>query len=239
MNYSLIGLETLADAGNGPTTGWTAPTLIWERMREITVASDALDLQIKAKIKRPTFLQHWADWLQHWRDLVARYDGWGAKLAAATYSDELAAEVEVQRKALDDWHRAYLAEDKSNAPLPGIPAEPIPPPPAPLHGLGLPWWVWVLGGCAVVGAGFYIHHRLTKDSGRFKEVIDRYGPPSTSQIDNARREAVQASHRYLNSSVGRDHEDPRYDRGTVMGGVQMCPCPNQGLHEMATFDPEQ
>lgn len=244
MSYDLIGLETLVDQEHGaPSTGWTAPTLIWERMREISVAAAALDQQIKAKIKRPAFLSHWDDWYKHWRDLVARYDSWTAKLAAATYSDELAAEVEVQRKALQEWHQAYLNEDRANVPLPGLPAEPIPPPPPPGHnGLHLPWWVWVLGGSAIIGGAFFIHKRYiaTRQDPRLREMTSRYGLPSTSQIDNARREVTQVSHRYLNAGrdPARDHEDPRYDRGTVLGGVQMCPCPNQGLHEMATFDPE-
>lgn len=270
-DYSLIGFDAIAEQSpyvedeyegsgtlgpapaqgsrTGHSTGWTAPTLIWERMKEIDIAATSLDIQIKARVKRKTFLDQWEAWFKHWKGLMDKYDSWSAKLAAATYSDDLAAQIEGDRKIFLEFEDGYRREGllepggKENPGIPGLPKEPQPPPP-PLDSLAkfknmlqVPWWVFALGGVVLVGGIWLVKRRL--EDPRMKEMMTRYGSPSQERLDSARAEVEGAARGYL--AKGRDLDyGERYAYGSqgLASGTRMCPCPHQG-GPSATYDPEQ
>lgn len=259
MSYADIGLDTIAGYRSSPDPqpptpdssqdhiGFTAPELIWERMKQIDVSADNLDAAIKTNIQDPSFVTGWSSWLKSWKAMVAKYDGYLARVTALTYSDDLAAQVESERQALLRWERSYKLEGlKQNQTLPnvpgGMPSDPSPPPPKKPSGwmpsLEVPWWAWALGIGAIAGLGALVYHRIkvTRADPRMHEMLSRYGPPSQSQIDAARIEAMKGASSYL--SAGRDpSEDVRYQIGGGYG-VRMCPCPNHGSAASPVFDPE-
>lgn len=251
MDYAQNGYEGMAGY-QGSSTGWTAPTVLWERMRDVDVSADALNAAIqKLPTKRQAFLDAWSAWYKHWKDLVARYDSWTAKAAAMTYSDDLASEIEAKRVELHNFEDAYRRErpagQPENPPLPGMPVK---PPDAPkvkgpdfLPKLEIPWWAWVLGVGAMVGTGYLVYNRYKagRSNPRIAEMSSRYGLPSQASIDRGRGQVAEHAGKYVTSSVGRDaSEDVRYAYGSSYGGYggRMCPCPEVGTHVSATYDPE-
>lgn len=248
MNYSNMGMDVIA--GSGPSTGFTPPTVLWERMRDVDNGVEALNRAIQAlPTKRQAFLSTWMAWYKHWKDLVARYDSVTAKAAAVTYSDELASEIEQKRIELHNWEDAYRRERPEGAPEnPPIPGMPTKPPNAPevkgpswMPKLEVPWWVWVIGAGAFVGLGALIYHRVKNPEwrGRVSETSSRYGLPGVAKIESARGHVEEKAMAAAGSAVGRDPaEDIRYAYGMpTYGGLRMCPCPHQNV-PMATWNPE-
>lgn len=170
-----------------PVTGWTTPSIIYDRMRDIDTAASALDREIQTKVTRAAFRDHWGEWYKRWRAFFAKYQGAWAKLGAVTYTDDLASQVESWRQQLADFGDAYKLESGSS--VPGIPpSPPVPPPPLPnptgIANLSVPWWVWMLGGVALVGTGYYLYTRFQDMrakkhavEGAMPSLLSAYGVP--------------------------------------------------------------
>jgi hypothetical protein len=160
MRYGTLGMDVIA--GKPPSTGWTPPTIIYERMRDIDISARALDANIHTYVKRQAFLDHWNRWYDAWRKFFKEYQGVWKRVGAITYTDHLAAEVEAKRQQLSSFEDAYEREGTPENPTPsipgGIPAPPVPVPSPPSGApLAVPWWVWTLGGMALVGGGYYLY----------------------------------------------------------------------------------
>lgn len=172
--------------------GFTAPTDIYEAMRQIQSSAEALDADVAANVIDPAFRAAWAAWFHEWR---AFFDANYRKLGTILHTDELKAQVESYRSQLLSWYDGYTHQSAPNgAPLPaphGVP--PLrPPPEAETSGGGslLPWWAWMLGGVAVVGAG-YLAYRHYGEVQAKKRAIEREVLPGLIGAPLARAAAAR------------------------------------------------
>lgn len=176
LDYANVGLRAqtgtngVRRAPQRASVGWTSPTSIYQRQREIQVSAAALNSDVTVNVKREAFKAAWKSWYEDWTAFFRKYqtDGW-AKLGAVTYTDALAAQTETYRRQLLNWYDAYSREKDGDKPMPP-PSAPAPPDtplvsPSPasedpflpmpkVPGLEVPWYVWVGLGAAVVGAGY-------------------------------------------------------------------------------------
>jgi len=178
------------------TTGWTAPTLIYEKMRQINVSASALNSDIQANAARQSFKGAWATWFTTWSAFFKKYQGTMARLGALTFTDELFQQVLSYESQLVTWYSNYARETvdgtPSGAPLPPpsgqppLPNVPIPPSrnlPAPPSddGLVIPWWAWVVGAGVVAGAG-YMTYVYVKRAQAIRRVLDEKVVPAALQV---------------------------------------------------------
>jgi hypothetical protein len=188
MNYANVGLG-VATGTNGVSrqhqrvnVGWTAPTTIYEKQRQIQASAASLDADIAANVKRQTFKGAWNQWYANWKAFFAKYqDSSWNKLGAVTYTDALDAQTEGYRNQLLAWYDAYGAERDGDKPLPppSAPAPAAPPPKpgsepsepwnpfpkAPEIGLSVPWYVWAGLGVVAAGSLYYLYTRYVAAKG--------------------------------------------------------------------------
>lgn len=198
-----MNAHTYAKVNQQPaTTGWTAPTLIYEKMRQINVSASALNSDIVSNAKRELFKNAWAGWYVSWTGFFTKYQGTAARLGAVTYTDELFQQTLSYEAQLVAWYDAYGREKDGVNPLPPpsgsppIPNVPIPPSKGTLpeppddSGLKIPWWGWVFGGLAVAGAGYGLYLYVQKarairrvlDERVVPSVLQAYGGPAGGQL---------------------------------------------------------
>ena len=167
--------------GPAPIIG-IAPTVIYDRMRNIDGAARELNALVHANVKRPAFQTVWDGWFAKWRSFYEKYDPdsiWTKPEAKATViwnSDDIAAQTEGYRRDLEGFRAAYAAErDEKGNPLPPaispVPSVPKAPDTAPdkkdesswwsRFFPSIPWWGWMLGAGAV-GVGGYLLYRYVK-----------------------------------------------------------------------------
>lgn len=174
------------------TIGFTAPRSSYEKLRQIHTAAEALDTQITSFIDDPVWKAGWNAWYERdFQPFYEKYAGPNAsnwtKLGAAVESDKLWQQTESYRQQLENFAAAYSQKRQRNG-------EPVPPPSIPVPNRGidppeggrfeLPWWIWALGGAAVVGVGYLGYLRakeLTAKRRAIEErvlprVLDRYAP---------------------------------------------------------------
>lgn len=194
------------------TTGWTAPTLIYEKMRQINVSASALNSDVTANVRRDAFKSAWSAWFASWSAFFQKYQGTGAKLSALTFTDELFQQVLSFESQLVTWYDAYGREkdgDKTVAPASGappVPNVPIPPskelPDAPdTSGLVIPWWAWVIGVGALAGAGYmtYVYVKRAQAVRRMLDekvvpgVLQMYGGPAGPQLASGYGQYIAAA----------------------------------------------
>lgn len=149
------------------TVGWTTPSLIYDKMRQIQASAASLDADVAANVERQAFKDSWKGWYDAWKAFYERtMSGW-AKATAWMSSDELNGQVESYRAQLVSWFEAYSREKKGDQPVPppnGQPPTPVKPPQPgsePDDGFTVPWWGWMLGGVAVVGLGYWAYRSAT------------------------------------------------------------------------------
>lgn len=161
------GLQALTGGGNRfAQIGFTPPTTIYEKMRQIESFAKALDLNIEQYVSSPVFRSAWKAWYDNtWKPFYEKYAGPNAsqqtKLGVVFYSDELASQTESYRAQLDNFEKDYQNQRQTNGErvpnVPGIaPNQPVLQPLSP----GLPWYVWALGGVAVTFFAFYAYSKL-------------------------------------------------------------------------------
>lgn len=149
--------------GQPPVVGFTAPTIIYDKMRNIDASANELDVKIHTYVGDPTFVRAWEAWVARWTPFFQKYQSDWSKLGAAFYSDELNRQTEEFRSQLLGFLDQYKLQRQPNGqpvPQPATPA-PVPAndPPAPPSTFGLPWWVWFLGGVAAVGGAYWLYKR--------------------------------------------------------------------------------
>lgn len=159
-------------AHGGPMThdpriqiGFVYPTIIYEKMRDIQRSAAALDADITANVADQIFKTSWTGWYENWRQFFDKYQSQIAKTEALLHTEELNRQVESYRLQLLGYFEAYRRQHRPDgAPVPPPTAEPptrapqeIDPTNLPGSGWSLPWWVWVIGGVAVAGAGYWLY----------------------------------------------------------------------------------
>ena len=160
------GLQSLTGGNPVSRIGFTPPTTIYEKMRQIESFAKALDLNIEQFVSSPVFRSAWKAWYDNtWKPFYERYAGPNAsqqtKLGVVFYSDELASQTESYRQQLDNFEKDYSLQRQSNGqPVPNVPG--VAPNQPVLQSLspGLPWYVWVLGGVGITILGYFAIQRL-------------------------------------------------------------------------------
>ncbi len=174
------------------TTGWTAPTLIYEKMRQVNASAASLNSDIGGNVRRELFKGSWATWFSTWRSFFEKYQGTAARLGALTYTDELFQQVLSYESQLASWYDAYSREKDGDKPVPppsGMPPQPnlpIPPSkelptPPPADGLVIPWWAWVIGA-GMIGGAAYMTYRYVKKAQAVRQMLDEKVVPQVLQV---------------------------------------------------------
>lgn len=171
-----------------PQIGFTAPTVIYEKMRDIQRAAAGLDADVQAHVTSAVFRHNWDTWYANWRAFFIKYQSTSEKAGAIFYTDDLNRQVETYRLQLlgffDDYRKQTGTDGKpvpapSGEPPTRAPDESNPIQLLPGSGWSLPWWVWMLGGVAAVGAGYYLYRTylgkpLSIAKGVFRHDADPY-----------------------------------------------------------------
>ncbi len=190
------------------TTGWTAPTVIYAKMREIDPGARELNALFQANVRTKILLDAWNAWFPEWQAFFEKYQSaWAfSRWAVPFYSDDLAAQTEGKRQTYEKFRANYANERDAQG-------NPLPPPSSPIpavlpnskdredqeSGITLPWWFWVLGGVALVGGGYYAY-RVVKagrqtlaDTGAKQRALEgllpRYLGPDLGKAAQARAPA--------------------------------------------------
>lgn len=191
------------------TTGWTAPTLIYEKMRQINASAAALNQDINVNVTRQAFKLAWIAWFENWSAFFKKYQSEMQRFAALTFTDALFQQVLSYEAQLASWYDNYNRETDTGLPggkrLPppsGLPPQPnvpippskeLPPPPPPGEGLSIPWWGWALGAVVVAG-GAYATYLYVQKARAVKRIIEdrvapaalnAYGGPMGSHLSSA------------------------------------------------------
>jgi len=190
--------------------GFTAPTDIYEVMRQIQTSAAALDPDVITNVADPAFKRAWSAWFAEWRVF---FDSNYRTFKTLLHSDELKGQVETYRSQLLSWYEGYqrqVGTDGKPVPTPkGVP--PLRPPPEVEAGKGgLPWWVWLVGGAALVGVG-YLGYRYYQRAQETKRIIHTEVLPGLIGAPLARAAASRDPERVLSpQSSGRARDaDPR------------------------------
>ena len=172
--HALTGSYAYASQGQtapqAARVGWTNPTLTYTQMRRTDFHVQDLDPLIRANGRSdPTFLASWVEWSQnHWRPFYEKYAGPNAsswdRLGATLDTDELKTQADNFNKQLDEFDRHYRGLRLPNGqpvPQPALGA-PSNLPVQPGSGITLPWWVWMIGGVALVGVTYYGYRKYIR-----------------------------------------------------------------------------
>jgi hypothetical protein len=179
-DYAKLGTQTLLRRANAkmfggavarpghPVVGWTAPTVIYDKMRHIDAGAKELNALILANARDPILRAAWNAWYAQWLEFFAKYQGEFAKIGALFYTDDLAVQTEDYRKTYESFRATYsIKRDATGAPLPQ-PSTAIPGVLSPgatkredgsSGGLEIPWWIWALGGVGVTVGGYLLYKK--------------------------------------------------------------------------------
>lgn len=171
--HLLGGLSTSRPSGGGQASiGFTAPTDIYEVMRQIQTSAEALDPDVATNVADPAFRAAWAAWFAEWRRF---FDANYRTFKTLLHTDELKAQVETYRLQLLSWYEGYARQTGAGGkPVPaprGVP--PFRPPPETEKekgGSSLPWWAWMLGGVALVGMGYLGYRKYHELSAKRRAI---------------------------------------------------------------------
>lgn len=156
--------------------GFTAPTIIYDKMRTIDASATDLDVKVHTYVADPAFVRAWEAWLARWIPFYQKYQSDWSRLGAAFYSDDLNRQTEEFRSQLLSFIDQYRLQKQANGqPVP----QPSAPPPLPANDpspaqstFGLPWWVWFLGGVAAVGGAYWLYKRYETAQAQ-KKVLEQ------------------------------------------------------------------
>lgn len=171
--HLLGGLSTSRpSAGGQATVGFTAPTDIYEVMRQIQTSAEALDPDVATNVADAAFRRAWAAWFLEWRRF---FDANYRTFKTLLHTDELKAQTETYRLQLLSWYEGYARQTSSGGkPVPaprGVPPFRPPPEVEKEKSGSLPWWAWMLGGVALVGVG-YLGYRKYHEMQAKKRAIE-------------------------------------------------------------------
>jgi hypothetical protein len=184
-----------------------SPTLIYDAQRTIERTAQDLGPKIVTYVDRSTpegasFVAAWEAWDAQWQPFYAKYQTLEGKAGAIADTDNLNRRTEEFRSQLIDLQRRYQTmKQPGGAPVPA----PGAPPPTPAQdqpaqgswldsllgqkpGSGVPWWVWMLGGAALVGGG-YLAYQHYQEAQRKKRVLEREVLPALLPAGLARAAA--------------------------------------------------
>lgn len=154
----------------GASTGFTSPSSIYQRMRQMETASAApLGHDVEDHVASGAYKAAWRAWYRTWLDFFGAHAAEGAstwtQLGDLTHSDEVSLRVESFRRELEDFYRTYPLEL-------GVNGRPVPAPrgASPLVTTlspvekGWPWWIWIgaLGVLGTVGVLGYRRYQRTE-----------------------------------------------------------------------------
>lgn len=184
LRYANIGLNGLratgavgpttatrgyAETGASHSTGFTAPSTIWDKQNSINASADALNADILKNVGRQAFKDAWKAWYDSWKTFYGKYQQIMVKLGVLFYSDTLDKQTEEWRSQLLGWYDGYAREkDQSGQPLPFPSGQPpsrapdAPPGEDKEEGFHIPWWVWVAGTLAAVGGGYVLYQNYVR-----------------------------------------------------------------------------
>jgi len=179
-DYAKLGTQTLLRRANAgmyggamarpgrPVVGWTAPTIIYDKMRHIDAGAKELNALMLANVKEPVVRAAWSAWYTQWLTFFAKYQGEFAKIGALFYTDDLARQTEDYRRTYESFRATYaLQRDATGSPLP----QPSTAVPSVLNpgetkkedgstpGLQIPWWVWTIGGIGLTVGGYLLYKK--------------------------------------------------------------------------------
>ena len=147
--------------------GFTAPTIIYDKMRSIDTVAKDLGPKIMTFVADPAFLRAWQAFDAEWTPFFQKYQGESdlPRVGALLFTDDLNRQTESFRDRINAFHADYQRQrQRSGQPVPPpvAPAFPRPPesgPNAPPRagGTGLPWWFWTLFGVGIVGGGYALY----------------------------------------------------------------------------------
>ena len=147
--------------------GFTAPTIIYDKMRSIDTVAKDLGPKIMTFVADPAFLRAWQAFDAEWTPFFQKYQGESdlPRVGALFFTDDLNRQTESFRDRINAFHADYQRQrQRSGQPVPPpvAPALPRPPeegPNAPPRagGTGLPWWFWTLFGVGIVGGGYALY----------------------------------------------------------------------------------
>jgi len=152
-------------------------------MRQIESSAQDLGPKIETHVANdPAFVRAWEAWDRRWTEFYQKYQTDAAKAGAIFYTDDLDRQVEAFRKEFLDFYGTYPSKLQANGqPVP----RPAAPPPLPGErpprgkddgGWSLPWWVWVLGGVALVGAGYWGYLKYVELTAKRRAIETRVLP---------------------------------------------------------------
>jgi hypothetical protein len=138
-----------------PKTGFTAPSVTYDKMRQINASVIALDSDVKANVKREVFKNAWAAWKGSWDQFFKKQSDDFYRAGNIFMSDELAAQTESYRVQLEGWQTGYRVE--AGIPLVGpvIPKEPE-------KDSGVKWWAVSLATLGMLGVGALLVYGFLK-----------------------------------------------------------------------------
>ena len=165
---------------NQTSVGWTSPTIFYERMRSLDPAIQELNTLIGNYISRQAFRDSWKAYYAQWTKFYAESQEWQRKLTGPQIFENEAygQQVEDFRRRYETYRAGYEAERNEKGEAPPTPVTPTPRPDQRTpsdSGIQIPWWVWMLGGVALVGGGYWIYKKalVVRDARR---EIDRALP---------------------------------------------------------------
>lgn len=176
MNYADYGTQVMlrrayAQAAQQPIIGFTAPTILYDRMRALDPAVQELQTLVQTYVTRQAFKDSWSQYYGQWVAFYQKYLGSDANKLGAPVTDNAKFEAQIEdfRVRYQTYRDGYSKEvDANGQPLKApAPISPLPPPPPPdtqpddqkKSSWTLPWWAWMLGGVAVVGGGYWLYKR--------------------------------------------------------------------------------
>jgi hypothetical protein len=209
-----IGIDPSSLAAPHDRIGFVAPTIIYDKMREIdTLAKDLGPKIITYVADDPAFVRAWQDFDAEWTPFFQKYQGNYAKLGAVFYTDDLNQRVDSFRTRINDLYAKYQTHHQPNGqPVPPPAAAPIPvtPPSGPnAPRAGYPWWFWTLFGVGIVGAAYagyrYVVRAQALKKGIQEEILPGLIGPRLAKLAARDPEEVYD----LRSTAYGHHRDPR------------------------------
>jgi hypothetical protein len=145
-----------------PIVGFTNPAIVFDKQKEIEAHAQDLGPKIVTYATDGDLIRAWQAFDARWTPFYQKYAGSPedspTRLALLTGSDEIAAQTNAFAKDLDALKARYETQHLPNGqPVPRPVGPDVQPIPQTSAGWTLPWWAWMLGGVAVVGAGYYLY----------------------------------------------------------------------------------
>ncbi len=208
--------ENLNTTIDGPTVAGIE-TATYEKMKQIQGAALALDIDIKANVKRQAFKDAWEKWFKGWTEFFDKYSGFlalGFKNSLFD-SDAVALQAEAYRRELMGdlpakigWVGGYAAEGTPGSPLPRTTAPDVAPlvfDPAVKPSEGLPWWVislLVTGGISIVAGIYYVVKSRAIEKEFHREMLPMVMGSFMGAPGIALANAAQSPHAHDPSGMG-------------------------------------